>query len=172
MNNQTKIIIIGLLIIFLGLFSYIYVTNFINQFENENVTPKLDNNKLIIIVSTHHLYELTKEIGGEKIFLIKLIPDGVEPHDWEPMSEDILTINQADLLFHNGLGLEPWIKNFSNNEKLKIINVSEDIPKSMIIKIENKYEDELDSHTTDPHVWLDPILVKYQVNKYNHKHIF
>ncbi|MCS7072822.1 MAG: zinc ABC transporter substrate-binding protein, partial [Anaerolinea sp.] len=48
-------------------------------------------------------------IGGDNIELTVLVgPDG-DPHVYEPTPQDVAALAEADLLFENGLELEPWI---------------------------------------------------------------
>lgn len=114
------------------------------------VTPSLAKGKLNIVVSFYPLYDFTKNIGGNKVDVVTLIPFGVEPHDWEPSPRDALKISSADIFIYNGLGLEPWVEKLiksANNKRLVVLDMSKTI----------KAEGE------DPHIWLDPILVKSQL---------
>lgn len=108
-----------------------------------------------ILVSFYPIYEFTKAVGGEKVDVSLIIPSGIEPHDWEPTIQDIEIIKNAKLVIINGAGLESWIpKLLSTNPEIIVINSSKNIP--LVQKNEGK-------SMTDPHIWLDPVLVKIQV---------
>jgi zinc transport system substrate-binding protein len=87
-----------------------------------------------------------KKIGGDLIQSSLLIPNGIEPHDFEPTINQIRSVNSADVLVYNGLGFESWIDKISIPHKIGAsagLNVL--------------YYDE-SNKTIDPHVWLHPEL--------------
>ncbi|MHB8601395.1 MAG: metal ABC transporter substrate-binding protein [Nitrosotalea sp.] len=108
-----------------------------------------------ILVTFYPIYQFTKAVGGEKVDVSVIIPSGVEPHDWEPTVQDIENLKKANMVIINGAGLEPWIsKLVSANPDVIIVDSSKNI------KLLQKNEG---TNMTDPHIWLDPILVKTQV---------
>ncbi|MGC8972204.1 MAG: metal ABC transporter substrate-binding protein [bacterium] len=113
-------------------------------------TPVFAKDKLNVVVSFYPLYDFTKNIGGEKINITTIIPFGVEPHDWEPNPEDVIKIINVDLFIYNGAGLEPWAEKLIRDSKSKKLVVI-DMYKSIGARGE------------DPHIWLDPVLVKAQL---------
>lgn len=68
--------------------------------------------KVNVVTTFYPIYEFAKEIGGEDINAINLLPVGVEPHDWTPRSQDIINTSKAQLFLYNGAGLEGWVPNF------------------------------------------------------------
>jgi zinc transport system substrate-binding protein len=78
-----------------------------------------------------------------------LIPVGVEPHDFEPTIQQIQNAESADIVFFNGLGFESsWLSRINNDN---VVDTS--------LGVNNTRT----GNTVDPHIWLDPILVKNQV---------
>lgn len=112
--------------------------------------PLLAKDKLNVVVSFYPLYDFTKNIGKEKIDVTVIIPFGVEPHDWEPAPKDVSKILNADLFIYNGAGLEPWAERLLKDGKNKGI---------VVINMYNA----IDAKGEDPHIWLDPVLVKAQL---------
>ncbi len=117
-------------------------------------TPqKNEEGKLMVVTTLFPLYEFAKEVGGEKVEVILLLPPGAEAHTFEPKPSDIIKINQADLFIFIGEEMEPWAHNIlkgTNNDKLVVLNASS---KVTLIKSENqshqeehKHEDE-ETHT-------------------------
>jgi ABC-type Zn uptake system ZnuABC Zn-binding protein ZnuA len=63
--------------------------------------PKL---KVVTTVAPHA--DLIREIAGDRVDLVQLIPDGVDSHTFEPRPSDAAYLQQADLIVLNGLHLE------------------------------------------------------------------
>ena len=120
--------------------------------QNNNSSQQVsDQHK--ILVTFYPIYQFTKAVGGDKVDVSVIIPSGVEPHDWEPTIQDIENLKKANMIIVNGAGLEPWIpKLVSENPNMVIVDSSKNI---QLLKHDN--------NMTDPHIWLDPILVKIQV---------
>lgn len=112
-----------------------------------------------ILVTFYPLYQFTKAVGKEKIDVSIIIPPGIEPHDWEPTIQDIEKMKNADMIIINGAGLEPWITKITSvNPNVMIVDTSNGIP------LLEKNSNGLDQIAMkDPHIWLDPILAKKQV---------
>jgi zinc transport system substrate-binding protein len=109
------------------------------------------SHKLKVMSSFYPIYEFGKKVGGDKIDSLILIPSGMEPHDFEPTINQIQTANSADALIYNGLGFEKWIDKISTNHKIDAssgLNVS---------YIDNR------TKSFDPHIWLDPVLAKKEI---------
>lgn len=114
----------------------------------------IPNEKITVLASFYPLYEFGKIVGGQNIAIDILVRDGLEPHDWDPSIKDIINMQNADLILINGVGFENWIDKFSQMDSDTII-----VDTSTGIQI----IDSSDDGTGDPHIWLDPVLVKSQV---------
>ena len=108
-----------------------------------------------ILVTFYPIYKFAKAVGGEKVDVSVIIPSGVEPHDWEPTVQDIERLKQSNMIIINGAGLESWIpKLVSANPDIIVVDSSKNI--QLLQKNEG-------TSMTDPHIWLDPVLAKVQV---------
>ena len=59
------------------------------------------------LVATHSvLGAIVSDLVGESAEVRVLIPNGVDPHEWEPSAKDVEAINKAALVVANGLNLE------------------------------------------------------------------
>lgn len=126
-------------------------TLWISEQNNNSSQQVSDQHK--ILVTFYPIYQFTKAVGGDKVDVSVIIPSGVEPHDWEPTIQDIENFKKANMMIINGAGLEPWVsKLVSANSNMIIVDSSKNI---QLLKHDN--------NMTDPHIWLDPILVKIQV---------
>ena len=103
-----------------------------------------DNKKTQVYTSFYAIYDFAKTICGDYADVHNIVPSGTEPHDWEPGTQDMLAISNADVVFYNGLGMENWIdkvKTSIENPDVKFVELSAEV-------------DTIDN--ADPHIWLDP----------------
>ncbi len=127
--------------------------------EHNNVTGFAEKHQLKVLASFYPLYEFTKVIGGERIDVSTIIPPGIEPHDWEPTIQDLQKMQNADMIVINGVGLESWItKLVLVNPDILIVDTSDGIP--LLEKGKHVFDNKIQN---DPHIWLDPVLAKKQI---------
>ena len=109
--------------------------------------------KVKVSVTFNALYEFTKAVGGDKVEISTIIPDGTEPHDFEPKAQDLVALSSAHVFVYNGLGMEAWADDAisaAGNEKLITVDAS-----AGISPITNTEEGEISEHGQfDPHIWL------------------
>jgi ABC-type Zn uptake system ZnuABC Zn-binding protein ZnuA len=79
---------------------------------NTEVTNASPTKKLNVVASVSPITNIVKNVGGDKIVLTGLVPEGVNSHTFELVPSDVVKVNDADLVVINGLGLE------SNVEKV------------------------------------------------------
>lgn len=118
---------------------------------------KLKNNKIQVAASFYPLYFFASQIGGDKADVSNLTPAGIEPHDYEPTTQDLARIENSDLLILNG-GVEPWgdkIKGNLQGTTVKLVIAGEGLLTKQLT--------EGGETRQDPHVWLDPKLAKKEV---------
>lgn len=101
-------------------------------------------NRTRVVTSFYPLYDFASHVAGNRAEVSALVPPGIEPHDWEPTLGDVNRARSADMLVINGAGFESWADGIGAK---RIVNTSEGIELA----------------GADSHVWLDPILVKEQV---------
>lgn len=122
--------------------------------QNEEISQQVSE-KHKILVTFYPIYKFAKAVGGEKVDVSVIIPSGVEPHDWEPTVQDIERLKQSNMIIINGAGLESWLsKLVSANPDIVVVDSSKNI--QLLQKSEG-------TGMTDPHIWLDPVLAKIQV---------
>ena len=113
-----------------------------NNTQNNNTT---EDAKLNIMVSIYPMKEFAEKIAGDKAEVSCMVPDNMEPHDYEPKTKDFEALTKSDVFIYNGLGLESWVDSVNNvigDKDIRIIDSSERVD---VIK---------EGDVTDPHCWL------------------
>ncbi|MFS1664200.1 metal ABC transporter substrate-binding lipoprotein [Streptococcus sp. zg-JUN1979] len=119
-------------------------------------TRTSQSSKLRVVTTNSIIADMTKTIAGDKIDLHSIVPIGQDPHEYEPLPEDVKKTSQADLIFYNGINLETggnaWfsklVKNANKIENKDYFAVSDGVE---VIYLEG--EDEKGKE--DPHAWLN-----------------
>ena len=63
--------------------------------------PAADH-KLRVVVTFNAMKEFTQAVGQDKLHITSLIPDGTEPHDFQPTTKTMQALSKADILIYNG----------------------------------------------------------------------
>ena len=135
------------------------------QTESNSVPAELP----VVAVTYSVIGDIVSQIVGDNATVNVVIPDGQDPHDFQPSAKDIETINNAALVVSNGLefeeGLEEVLENIANSGG-NIFMVGDHIT---VRKIED--DDHGDDHHDDdnegdhhhgggdPHLWLSPVTM-------------
>lgn len=111
-------------------------------------------NNLKIVATTSIVADVVAQVGGGLVDVQILLPEGADPHSFEPTPQDIAKVADADLIFAHGAGLEAFIENLleSAGAEEKIVEVAEGI--ELLGEFRDEHDDE--DHPGDPHTWTDP----------------
>jgi len=125
--------------------------------------------KKSIVVTYSILGSLVKELVGDKTNVTVSIPNGLDPHEWEPSAKDIEKINKADLVVENGLGLEGGMEktlDAARNNNVKFFTASDHIIVRHVGQGEGIPSGDPDQAigAVDPHIWMDPLTMKDVIN--------
>lgn len=111
-----------------------------------------DKSKLQVVVSFNPLKQFAQAVGKDKIEVITVIPEGVEPHDFEPKIKDMQNISKASLFVYTGFGMESWVeKTISSIDNKNLVLVDSSVG---IDPIKNKGKEIEEYGQFDPHIWL------------------
>ena len=119
-----------------------------------------DGDKIKVIATIFPLADIAKQVGGERVNVITILPIGASPHTFEPTPQQVKDVSDARLFLEIGAGLEFWADKIIKSERLphlKTIVASEGVH---LLK-----GDEDEHESGNPHIWLDPVLVKGIVDK-------
>ena len=82
--------------------------------DQDNINQQMID-KLNVVTSVAPITNIVQNIGGNKINLIGVVPEGVNSHTFEMIPSDIIKINDADLIILDGLNLEADIEQTAEN---------------------------------------------------------
>jgi len=110
-------------------------------------SPGLD-----VVAAFYPLAEAARQVGGQFTRVHDLTPAGVEPHDLELKPSDVGLIRSADLILYLGGGFQPALE-----DAIEVIpNRSAAVDLLGGLPLREGVEE---GEPTDPHVWLDPLLM-------------
>lgn len=123
----------------------------------EDVNAVKDKNDKIHVISTYSIiYDIVKNVGGNRVEVHTLAPVGSNPHEYDPLPKDVQLTTDADVVFYNGLNLEggnSWFEKLlltagKTGIEAPVFRLSEGVkPKHLTSKGKESEE--------DPHAWLD-----------------
>ena len=109
--------------------------------------------KIKVVASFDAMKEITQAIGGKKVDVTTIIPEGIEPHDYELKTSDVQKLQEAKLFVYNGLGMEAWADKAiqtASADNLMSVALAEHVQ-----PIELTDPEEIEEHGAyDPHAWL------------------
>jgi zinc/manganese transport system substrate-binding protein len=126
---------------------------------------KARSSRKTIVVSYSILGSVVKDLVGDAFDVVVSIPDGLDPHEWEPSAKDIEAIDSAALVVENGLGLEEGMKKAlaqAREAGVHFFTASDHVVVRRVGKGEGVSANDGDQTigARDPHLWTDPLAVK------------
>lgn len=120
-----------------------------------NSTADTTSKKLKVVVSFNAMREFVSAIGKDKVDITTMIPNGTEPHEFDPKIKDFQTLTTAKVFVYSGLGMEKWADKAvesAENKNLIVVEASKGAD-----AIKNSDPDEIKEHGEyDPHIWISP----------------
>jgi len=110
--------------------------------EGETALPRVVSTSTIIA-------DFAEDVGGDRIEHTGILQPGADPHVYEPVPEDSIALEKADLIFYNGYNLEPGLiklmKTAGSNAKQVAVG-------EVVKPLDFEYQGQ---KQPDPHVWGD-----------------
>lgn len=138
---------------------------------------------LLLFTSNAKVLDVTVSIEPQKFFVEKIAKDkvnvnvmvksGFSPATYEPKTSQMKKLSKSSIYFSIAVPFEnSWLERFENANRSMIISDTTRGIKKLFMKKHSHEEhvkhdlheedEEHDSKILDPHIWLDPILVKQQ----------
>ncbi len=108
--------------------------------------------KLQVTATTGMIADVVREVGGEHVDVTGLMGPGTDPHLYKASQGDIRRLDDAEIVFYNGLHLEGTMAEMMEklSDRKPTVAVAEAIPEDQLITTDDKGNAAL-----DPHVWFD-----------------
>lgn len=122
----------------------------------------------VIAVTTPVLGSGVADAVGDRAEVQVVMPNGSDPHEWRPSARDVATLQDADLIVQNGLGLEEGLTEaverardagvpvFTATDHVRVRHVDEGAG-------HDDHADDTEHEgegAADPHFWTDPTQMR------------
>lgn len=124
---------------------------FVTACGNNGEDFKSGEGKLKVTATIGMIADVVNNIGGEHVEAIGLMGPGVDPHLYKASQGDIRKLDQADVIFYNGLHLEGKMAEMLEKlgKKKTTVAVSKQLEESDL------RSDPSGTGTHDPHIWFN-----------------
>jgi ABC-type Zn uptake system ZnuABC Zn-binding protein ZnuA len=156
MKNDSVTITKSFLLVWIFLFFSSLTTSY--ALDQDNISQQIAD-KLNVVTSVAPITNIVQNIGGNKINLIGLVPEGVNSHTFEMIPSDIIRINDADLIIIDGLNLEADVEKTAENA------ISKNLKNIQLLKLGDNtiskgdwlfdFSFPKDKGDPNPHLWLN-----------------
>jgi manganese/zinc/iron transport system substrate-binding protein len=115
--------------------------------------PRDGSGKLRVLSTTAMIGDIVEKVGGERVESDVLILSGIDPHSYELVRGDNEKIEEAVILFANGLGLEHG----ASLQQKVLTHAHKVLVGDYVLK---SYPEKTlyDDGQIDPHIWMDVSL--------------
>ncbi|WP_319416532.1 metal ABC transporter solute-binding protein, Zn/Mn family [Marispirochaeta aestuarii] len=127
-----------------------------------------ERGRINVFVSILPQKYFAESIGGENVDVSVMVPPGKSPATYEPSPRQMVSLGKADLFFTIGVSFEKaFLERVSSTlTSLRIVATDRGITKRYL-EAHGHDDDHGDEHgeekgEPDPHIWMDPLLVKEQ----------
>ena len=111
--------------------------------------------QLNVVTTTGMIADIAKNVGGEHVRVTGLMGPGIDPHLYKASENDVQLLQEANVVFYNGLHLEAQMGEVlerMNDFGIKTVAVTDKIDRS-VLQSPPEF-----AGNYDPHVWFDVTL--------------
>lgn len=117
-----------------------------NKDESASADSKVE--ETVVYTSFYPIYNLTKQIAGDKMEVKSFTNLKAESHGWEPSAKDIAELSNSKLMFINGAGMEEWEDSIEDSTDIELVDTSEGLD---LIKANHEDHDHDHDHEDEEH---------------------
>ena len=127
--------------------------------EGATSTPVSGPHKLKVVSTVSPITSITENIGGTRIRLEGIVPEGVNSHTFEPAPSAARVLAEADLIVLNGLFLEePTLEMAKANKRVDAVILS--LGERTVSRDQRQFDFSFPESKgrPNPHLWPQPLL--------------
>jgi len=115
--------------------------------------------------------DMIRQVGGDRVTLISLVPPGADAHTYQPGPKDVKQLGDVRAVFLNGAGLEQSLRGVIENNTAKTAKTVELSQGLTPISFEAEAvgpagkDEEAEEEGDNPHFWLDVQNAKRYVER-------
>lgn len=115
-----------------------------------------------VVTTTGMIGDIVTNVGGDRVSVQALMGPGIDPHLYKPTASDVTRLENADIIFYNGLHLEGrMVEVFEKMEASgKATHAVASEIDTELLRESPQYQGQF-----DPHIWFDVTLWKFAVEK-------
>ena len=114
--------------------------------KDESASSDDQAEETVVYTSFYPIYNLTKQIAGDKMEVKSFTNLKAESHGWEPSAKDIAELSNSKLMFINGAGMEEWEDSLEGSTDIELVDTSEGLD-----LIKANHEDHDHDHENEDH---------------------
>jgi zinc transport system substrate-binding protein len=126
-----------------------------------------DDGHLTVAAAFYPLEEVVRQVGGDAVDVITIVPPGEEAHEYEPTPRQLTELAEADVVFYLGQGFQPNVEKAIQSlpgsvrkvdllDGLDLLPITQQLP-GIEGQPEGQKEEASLGDGSDPHVWLSPV---------------
>lgn len=116
-------------------------------------SPALAETPLRVVASFSVIADLVKQVAGDEVEVNVIVPADEDVHRWELTPPNVLALEETDLVFYNGLALEPWLRDVKAiiANDLPLVALAEQADYPTLPLTTGRYQGD-----PNPHIWMAP----------------
>lgn len=149
---------------------------------NNDAEIEEQNDTIHIVTSMFPMYEITKEIAGDRAEVSVMVGANEDAHHYEPSARAVASVNEADVFVYSSDEMEFWVESLLSvveNDDLIVVELGDGIDFEIHSELDHEDEDhhedehnhdDVEHHdhahdhgNLDPHFWLNPVSVENQL---------
>jgi manganese/iron transport system substrate-binding protein len=107
---------------------------------------------LDVLCSTTIVGDVVRAVAGADAVVAVLFPPGLDPHAFQPATQDAIAFEAADVVFLSGAGLESGLGPLLAAARGRVVDLSA----GLRLRAHDDDDGETAHSFADPHVWFDP----------------
>jgi|GEM_PF-324703 len=140
------------------IFMFLFLLCFFNLFLCQRST-RTDSDKILVATSVFPVYDIVRNICGDKLNVLFVVPIGANPHTYEPVPSFVRELQKVDLYFGIHPEFDGWIKDYLPGAATLTFfkdrhREGEDDVHDVELSHHEGHEGEGHVHQENPHIWL------------------